>query len=97
MLSDCVTLYCLCVAASESCVRLLDIDEDGRDDIIVGSAKAGLIANTRIHREEMKKQCHKASYFHVEMVMVLRELRDQLFQFVSSFFSSVLRSILHII
>ena len=54
----CLSLY---FSASESCVRLFDIDEDGRDDIIIGTALSGIIANARVHRKEMKVHCQEAS------------------------------------
>ena len=51
-------------AGTESCIRLVDVDEDGRDDVIFGMTKTELngAADTM---DDMKKTCSDAGKFLV--------------------------------
>ena len=48
------------VAGTESCIRLVDVDEDGRDDVIFGMTGNEFPGGTIASEEEMKRRCSQA-------------------------------------
>ena len=44
-------------AGTESCIRLVDVDEDGRDDVIFGMAKVKFANAGENSLDELKKTC----------------------------------------
>ena len=44
---------------TESCVRIFDVDEDGRDDFIFGSTTDTLLKDPEMHRDAMKVVCQQ--------------------------------------
>ena len=47
-------------AATESCIRLVDVDEDGRDDVIFGMTKTEFNGVGDKTMDDMKKTCSDA-------------------------------------
>ena len=52
-------------AGTESCIRLVDVDEDGRDDVIFGMTKTDVVGAGDKTMDEMKNTCSDAGKFLV--------------------------------
>ena len=52
-------------AGTESCIRLVDVDEDGRDDVIFGMTKTEFASGSDSSMDGMKKKCSDAGKFLV--------------------------------
>ena len=50
-------------AGTESCIRLVDVDEDGRDDVIFGMTKTEFNGPGDSTIDDMKKTCTDAGKF----------------------------------
>ena len=52
-------------AGTESCIRLVDVDEDGRDDVIFGMTKTEINSPYDNTTDDMKKTCSDAGKYLV--------------------------------
>ena len=52
-------------AGTESCIRLVDVDEDGRDDVIFGMTKTEFAGRGDNTVDDKKKSCSYAGNFFV--------------------------------
>ena len=50
-------------AGTESCIRLVDVDEDGRDDVIFGMTKTEFARGGDNTIDDMKKTCSDSGKF----------------------------------
>ena len=65
-------------AGTESCIRLVDVDEDGRDDVIFGMTKTDFAGAGDNNIDDMKKTCANAGKYYTETYIYIQNPKEYL-------------------